>query len=65
MVPESPRQQQLEASPSRNAIYLPQHTAARILAHELAQLTEDNPDDTGRTQDKAELARLLHVLFAE
>lgn len=52
-------------TPSRNAIYLPQHTAERILAHELAQLTEDNPDNTGRTREKAELARLLDVLFAE
>jgi len=52
-------------TPSRNAIYLPQHTAERILAHELAQLTEDTPDNTGRTQEKAELARLLDVLFEE
>ena len=50
-------------TPSRNAIYLPQHAAERILAHELAQLTEDTPDNTGRTQEKAELARLLDVLF--
>ncbi len=52
-------------TPSRNAIYLPQHTAERILAHELAQLTEDTPDNTSRTQEKAELARLLDVLFEE
>jgi uncharacterized membrane protein len=52
-------------TPSRNAIYLPQHTAERILAHELAQLTEDTPDNTSRTQEKAELARLLGVLFEE
>jgi hypothetical protein len=52
-------------TPSRNAIYLPQHTAERILAHELAQLTEDTPDNTNRTQEKAELARLLGVLFEE
>lgn len=50
---------------SRNAIYLPQHLAARILAHELAQLTEDTPDNTSRTQEKAQLARLLDVLFGQ
>jgi NlpC/P60 family len=56
-------------TPSRNAIYLPQHTAERILAHRLAQLTEDTPDNTPRntsgTQEKAELARLLDVLFGK
>jgi NlpC/P60 family len=56
-------------TPSRNAIYLPQHTAERILAHRLAQLTEDTPDNTPHntsgTQEKAELARLLDVLFGK
>jgi hypothetical protein len=56
-------------TPSRNAIYLPQHTAERILAHRLAQLTEDTPDSTPRntsgTREKAELARLLDVLFGK
>jgi hypothetical protein len=56
-----------QLTPSRNAIYLPQHTAERILAHRLAQLTEDTPDNTarndGETQEKAELARVLDVLF--
>jgi hypothetical protein len=56
-------------TPSRNAIYLPQHTAERILAHRLAQLTEDIPDNTPRntsgTQEKAELARVLDVLFGK
>ena len=54
-------------TPSRNAIYLPQHTAERILAHRLAELTEDAPGNTPGnntgTQEKAELARLLDVLF--
>jgi hypothetical protein len=50
-------------TPSRDAIYLPQHTAERILAHRLAQLTEDTPGNTGGTQEKAALARLLDVLF--
>jgi hypothetical protein len=52
-------------TPSRNAIYLPQHTAERVLAHELAQLTEDAPDNASGTQDKAKLARLLDVLFGK
>ena len=56
-------------TPSRNAIYLPQHTAERILAHRLAQLTEDiadnTPRNTGGTQEKAELARVLDVLFGK
>src|SRR6202521_3678575 len=56
-------------SPSRNAISLRQHTAERILAHRLAQLTEETSDNaprnTGGTQEKAELARLLDVLFGK
>jgi hypothetical protein len=52
-----------ELRPSQNTIYLPQHIAERILAHELAQLTEDSPDTASRTQEKAGLARLLNVLM--
>lgn len=52
-----------ELTPSPNTIYLPQHAAARILAHELAQLTDDGPDTASRTQDKAELTRVLGVLL--
>jgi hypothetical protein len=52
-------------TPSRNAIYLPQHAAERIMAHRLAQLTEDAPDHASGTQEKAELARLLDVLFGK
>lgn len=52
-------------TPSLNAIYVPRHTAERILAHELAQLTEDTPDNPSETQEKAELARLLDVLFGK
>jgi hypothetical protein len=52
-----------ELMPSRETVYLPQHIAVRILAHELAQLTEDSPATTSRTQEKAELARLLDVLL--
>jgi hypothetical protein len=50
-------------TPSRSAIYLPQHTAERLLAHRLSLLTEDASDNISGTQEKAELARLLDVLF--
>jgi hypothetical protein len=49
-----------ELALSQETIYVPQHIAVSVLAHELAQLTEDNP---GRAQDKAELARLIDVLL--
>ena len=52
-------------TPSRNAIYLPQRSAERVLAHELAQLTEDTPDNAGGTLEKAKLVRLLDVLFGK
>ncbi len=55
--------QSWELTPWRNTIYLPQHTAERVLAQELAKLTEDSPDTSGRTEDKAELARLLGALL--
>jgi NlpC/P60 family len=53
-----------ELTPSRGTIYLPQPMAVRVLARELAQLTEDTPDTTGRTR-QAQLARLLDVLLGE
>lgn len=46
-----------------NTIYLPQPIAERILAHELAQLTEDSPDPATGAQQKAQLARLLDGLL--
>jgi hypothetical protein len=52
-----------ELTPPHNTIYLPQHIAERILAHELAQLTEDSVDSASQTQEKAELARLLNALL--
>jgi hypothetical protein len=52
-------------TPSRNAIYLPQRTAERLLAHQLAQLTEDAADNASGTEEKAELARMLDVLFGK
>jgi hypothetical protein len=52
-----------ELTPSRDTIYLPQPIAVRILAHELAQLTDDSPSPGSRTEEKATLARLLDSLL--
>jgi len=52
-------------TPLRKAIYLPQHTAERVLAHELAQLTEDTPDNASGTLEKAKLVRVLDALFGK
>jgi hypothetical protein len=52
-----------ELAPARDTIYLSQPIAVRILAHELAQLTEDTPNTVSRPQEKAELARLLDGLL--
>ena len=54
-----------ELAPARDTIYLPQPIAVRILAHELAQLTEDTPNTISRPQEKAELARLLDGLLGK
>ncbi len=54
-----------ELTPSQNALYLPPQVAERILAHELAQLTEDSLDTDSRTQEKAELARVLNALLGK
>jgi len=54
-----------ELRPSPDTIYLPQPIAARVLAHELAQLTEDGPDNIGKTREKVELARLLAGLLGK
>jgi hypothetical protein len=54
-----------ELTPPRSTIYLPQQIAARILAKQLAQLTEDSTDSTTKPRQKAELARLLDSLLQE
>lgn len=54
-----------ELSPAPNTIYLPRPIAVSILAHELAQLTEDSQDIADQSQQKAELARLLNVLLEQ
>jgi hypothetical protein len=50
-------------TPARNTIYLPQHVAERILARDLAQLTEDSSNAASNAPEKAELARLLDALL--
>lgn len=54
-----------ELTPSQNTLYLPQPAAARILAHELAQLTDDGEHADNGGQEKAELARALNVLLGK
>jgi hypothetical protein len=51
--------------PAHDTIYLSQHTAERILAHELAQLTESDSNNSIGNNQKAELARLLNLLFGK
>ena len=54
-----------ELTPSQNTLYLPQPAAARILAHELAQLPDDGEQADSGGQEKAELARALNVLLGK
>ena len=48
-----------------NATYLTQRAAERIVAHSLAQLTENDSDTISNTHEKADLARLLSRLFEQ
>jgi len=52
-----------ELTPPRDTLYLPQPMAVRLLAQQLAQRTEDSPVPASRTEENAELARLLDVLL--
>jgi len=54
-----------ELTAPRGTIYVPQRIAARVMSHQLAELTEDNPGNAARPQEKAELARVLDVLLQE
>lgn len=54
-----------ELSPATNATYLTQRAAERIVAHSLAQLTENDSDTISNNHEKAELARLLSRLFEQ
>jgi len=51
-----------ELVPPPGTVYLPQPVAVRLLAQQLARLTEDTPA-TARSQEKTELAQLLNVLL--
>ena len=52
-----------ELTPPQNTLYLPQQGAVRILAHELAQLTDHRAENSSATEAKAELARTLNALL--
>jgi hypothetical protein len=52
-------------TPSSGAIYVPPRAAQHILIGELSQLSESAPDSTVKTQQMAELAQLLDVLFVK
>jgi hypothetical protein len=54
-----------ELGPAMNATYLTQGAAERIVAHALAQLTENDSDTISNNHEKAELARLLSRLFEQ
>jgi len=47
----------------QDTVYLPQDVAVRMLAHNLASLTEGNPDSSNTVEQKAQLARLLASLL--
>ncbi len=54
-----------ELSQPTQAIYLPQQAAERVVSHELAQLTELDSNSASNTHQKAELARVLNLLFTK
>jgi hypothetical protein len=48
-----------------DAVYLPREAAVRILAHQLAALTDEDSDSAASTDQKAQLARWVAVLLEE
>jgi NlpC/P60 family len=46
-----------------NAIYLPRETVVRVLAHQLAALTDNSPPPQSRDDHQVQLARWLNVLL--
>lgn len=48
-----------------DAIYLPREMAVRLMAHQLATLTDADSSSNSSSDDKARLARWLNVLLAE
>jgi hypothetical protein len=47
----------------QDTVYLPQDVAVRMLSHNLANLTEGNPESSNTVEQKAQLARLLASLL--
>jgi hypothetical protein len=47
----------------QNTTYISQEMAVRVLAHQLANLTDSSPDFANAVDQKAELARLLSSLL--
>ena len=47
------------------AIYVPNHIAVRMLAHQLATLTDESAGQTSTPEQKVELSRLLSALLQE
>jgi hypothetical protein len=47
----------------QDTVYLPQDVAVRMLAHNLANLADGNPDSSSTAEQKAQLARLLASLL--
>lgn len=54
-----------ELTPPQNTLYLPQQSAVRILAHDLAQLTDERAENSTANEEKAELARTLNALLGK
>ena len=48
-----------------NSIYVPNNIAVRMLAHQLATLTDETAGQTSTPEQKVELSRLLSVLLEE
>ena len=48
-----------------NAIYIPNNIAVRMLAHQLATLTDETAGQTSPPEQKVQLSRLLSVLLEE
>ena len=54
-----------ELSQPAQSVYVTQQSAERLISHQLAELTEVSPQAAGVIRQKAELARLLNLLFTK
>jgi hypothetical protein len=52
-----------EITPPTNAVYLPREAAVRLLAHQLAALTDAAADSQVKQEQKAQLAHWLDTLL--